>query len=171
MNSKGSQMLGKKIVILGAPMVGKTELIVSLSEVTGSSKPQAETTEVVRFVRLHVVEELREFRFITIQGPFLDREKVITDLLFGVDAVVYVIAPSPETGQERIFEELVSYAKNLGVAWEEVPWVFVLNKVDISEQSPMISKIPETLQGDIVHCIATTGYGVQNLWNRIQSLF
>ena len=90
--------------------------------------------------------------------------------LKNAEMVVYVVSTNDIGGpgfQEEKWDEYVTAAKELKATWTDVPWLFVLNKIDLKQGNPLIHRIPEEYRDQIIQTCATDGRGVDILWQRI----
>ncbi|NJL55951.1 GTPase domain-containing protein [bacterium] len=152
---------------MAPPMGGKTTLLQSLARMHKQSDFAVHVEETKRVVQLDVVLSQLSIRFITVQGSFLT-EEFFPELLIGARCLVFVVSASAgKQEQQRIFEQYVSYAVRVGAHWDNIPWIFVLNKVDLGNQNPLLQHIPTQFHDDIIHCSATLGIGIEQLWQKI----
>jgi 50S ribosomal subunit-associated GTPase HflX len=156
-----------KVAIAGAPRVGKTTLLHSLAKHAPNSDFTTQAEETKRIVHLDILSSQLPIRFMAAQGPFVGFEEVIPAILTDARIVVFVIAASQGREQQGPFEQYASFASDIGVHWNDVPWIFVLNKVDLGKRNPLLADIPAQFRNDIVQCVAREDKGIEQLWQQI----
>jgi GTPase SAR1 family protein len=160
-------MLNKKIAICGMPMVGKTTLLYRISELTGGQNLTTKASETARFVSLETTKGEMTLQFIALSGTFLYSKDVIPQVLKDASLIVYVISAPFRQQQRGFFDEYTKYATDLRVSWADVPWIFVLNKIDLSSDNSLLDGIPSKFHDKIIRCIATQGVGVGQVWHSL----
>ena len=103
-------------------------------------------------------------------GSIFYPEEMNRKALKNAEMVVYVVSTNDIGGpgfQEEKWDEYVTAAKELKATWTDVPWLFVLNKIDLKQGNPLIHRIPEEYRDQIIQTCATDGRGVDILWQRI----
>jgi hypothetical protein len=136
--------------------------------------------------RVNIEHLDKQVALITVSGTFhYTSSKIVPKLLSGARAVVYVCSALPptqpsgteekhdreESDRQRFFWELYTReAEKVRSSWHDIPWTIVLNKTDLGHRNPLSSDIPETLQTDVISCVATQTTGVTELWQRIIAL-
>jgi predicted GTPase len=156
-----------KIALGGAPMVGKTTILDCFAKRNQNSRFTIEFDETKRITQLDIELLRLHTCFITVSGAYVDTE-VIPRVFTSAMVVVYVVSASAGSEeQQRIFKQYVSDAMHVGAHWDDIPWIFVLNKVDLGNQNPLLSHIPAQFHNNIIHCSATQGIGIEQLWQKI----
>jgi predicted GTPase len=156
-----------KIALGGAPMVGKTTILDCFAKRNQNSRFTIEFDETKRITQLDIELLRLHTCFITVSGAYIDKE-VIPKVFTSAMVVVYVISASAGSEeQQRIFEQYVSDTLHVGTHWDDIPWIFVLNKVDLGDDNPLRQHIPIQFHDDIIHCSATQGIGIEQLWQKI----
>lgn len=156
-----------KIALAGAPMVGKTTILQCFATRTQHNHLTTACDETKRIVQLDMTLPRLQIHFITASGAFVNPDAVIPRILTGVGAVVFVVAASGGSEQQRVLAQYAAYAASVGTHWSDIPWMFVLNKVDLSHQNPLLAHIPPQFHGDIIRCVAREDNGVEQLWQKI----
>ncbi len=165
-------MPSRKIVFCGAPLAGKTTLLLAISEMTGSKRIQTMLGKTEHITALEVALDEESIVCVTISGVFFNPEQngVLNKLLRKADMVVYVCDTVPPINAEPFYFHLYSReAARLLVSWNEIPWMFVLNKVDRSNDNPLRRFIPSQFHDQIVKCVANRGENVREIWQQIVS--
>ncbi len=104
----------------------------------------------------------------------LFKEPVIRTVLDGATMICYVVATA-EGGPDQQFQEPYFHAymdelRANGLTWTDVPWIWVLNKVDFGLTNPLEQEIPEGQRSGVIHTVAIDGTGIDALWERIVRL-
>jgi len=171
--SKGTLLMNfNKIVFCGAPLAGKTALLRAIAQVTNSDRIRTRFGEAENVTKLEVSVNNRELICVTISGVFYRHKQtgVLTELIKQADMIVYVCSTIPPKNAEPFYFNLYSNeAAHLHVSWNEIPWMFVLNKVDLSSENPLIGFIPPQFHNQIMKCAANQGRNVPDLWQKIVS--
>ncbi len=100
-------------------------------------------------------------------------DEMYTPLLFDADVVLYVIASGLDRSDSQLkwFQRYQSATQRLQKGWVDIPWIFILNKVDISTENPLVTHLPVQDTDEILHTIGVgDGFNIDRLWNRILHL-
>lgn len=54
-----------------------------------------------------------------------------------------------------------------GPIGNDVPWLFVLNKLDLVDQNPLLEHVLPHFHDTIIRCVATKDQEIDVLWQRI----
>lgn len=156
-----------KVTLAGAPRVGKTTLLHCFAKYAPNSNLTTQVDETKRIVHLNTSLTHVHIHFMTAQGPFWGIEAVAPALFTNTRVVLFVISASQGKEQQRPLEQYVSHATHVGADWNNIPWFFVLNKIDLYKRNPLHSHIPPHCRNDIVRCVATECIGVEQIWQKI----
>jgi GTPase SAR1 family protein len=153
------------IGLCGAPKVGKTETLERLCSLLGvSTQSSHEIKPPDRIISLAA----SDVEIHTAPGVLIYRDAAMKKVVSKVDAIIYVISADPcRTDQEGLFQRDIRMAKRLKKTWNDVPWLFVLNKTDLGNDHSIISELPAELRQSMVRTVALTGEGIDQLWQRI----
>ena len=102
-----------------------------------------------------------------LMNPF---DEIYTPLLSDADVVLYVIASGLDRSDPQLkwFQRYQSATQRLQKGWVDIPWIFILNKVDISTENPLGTYLPVQGENEILHTIGVgDGSNIDKLWNRI----
>lgn len=164
----------KKILIAGAPFVGKFSLMKELVAIKGRDVYEIKKKELfdpdcIWHVKFDVLFE--EIIFITSSGPLFDREKVWSNLLIQADMVLYMFSGNPSSfnDDQYYFEFLSKKAKELRKNPENLPWIVVLNKVDISKGNVIARDFAERFETKIFDtvCLSSSRFGVEEVFEYV----
>ena len=156
-----------KIALAGAPKVGKNTLLRGMAHRSLQSQLTIDMDETKRILRLDMALLEQHLSVMTASGPFIN-DTVIPTVLTDASVVVYVVSAFACSNMQRPdFEEYIQCAAQVGVHWNDVPWLFVLNKLDLVDQNPLLEHIPAHFHESIVRCVAIKDHGVDELWQRI----
>ncbi len=175
----------RTVAICGAPLVGKRQILNRLAEATDCSHfNQEERYSGERILRLRIVrEELVRSRIATISrelpveelevrlasGHLFFREPVIRTVLGDVATICYVAA-TEEAGPDHDFQKdyFQTYLDTIrDTLSPEIPWIWVLNKVDFGLTNPLEQEIPQRQRSEVIHTVAVKGTGIGLLWEKI----
>lgn len=176
----------RRIAVCGAPTVGKATLLSSLIDLTGAEIPIRRSSELETIVRVDIKEPTRQTTLMTISGNFFySQSTVLPWLVTGVHAIVYVSSVIPplldqawylgagddEAARQTMFWDIYTkHAAAVGSFWTSIPWIFVLNKIDVGAQNPLLARIPSAFHDTILPCSAMTHRGIPELWERLRIL-
>lgn len=176
----------QRVAVCGAPLTGKTTILMALGQITDAGRIQRSFSDTENLARLDVNYYDKQVAFITISGNFnYASSKVIPKILSGASAVVYVCSALPnaqqpfleqkrlseESDRQRLFWNMYTQeADRVGASWINIPWVFVLNKVDLGNRNPLSQEIPEALLSETLSCIATKNQGIAQLSEKVGQL-
>lgn len=176
----------QRVAVCGAPLTGKTTILMALGQISGTDKIQRSFSETENLARLDVDLNGKQVTFITISGNFNHTSsKVVSKILSGASLVIYVFSALTtvqqsfkeqkreieEINRQRLFWGLYTQEADLvGASWRTTPWVFVLNKVDLGTRNPLSQEIPESLQYETFSCIATQNHGIAQLSEKVGQL-
>lgn len=113
-------------------------------------------------------EHLLQFQWVG--GAILYTEVMHRRALERAELVVYVTSAVPICDPECQVEAWDGYlaaATELKKTWNDVPWLFVLNKIDRGSTNFLLHRIPEAYRDQIIQTCAKDGRGVDILWQRI----
>ena len=159
-----------KIALAGAPMVGKTTLMHNFARRSPQSQLTIDMDETKRILHLDNAFSRQNLSIVTASGPFIN-DTVIPTVLTNATVVVYVISAFACINlQLPNFKEYVTCAAQVGAHWDDIPWLFVLNKVDIKDQNPLLEYIPPHFHDTIIRCVAVEDKGVDELWQQLLTL-
>ncbi|MEM8532634.1 MAG: GTPase domain-containing protein [Chloroflexota bacterium] len=154
----------RKIALAGAPMVGKTMLLYGLKRRNPQHQLTVDADETKRITSLDIALPQRHIQVMTASGAFVN-DTVIPTVLTNATVVVYVISAFACINlQLPDFKEYVTCAAQVGTHWDDIPWLFVLNKVDLTDQNPLLEYIPPHFHDTIIRCVAVEDKGVDELW-------
>lgn len=165
-------MQWKKIAVCGTPLAGKTTLLYQFAQHTNSKHIQTSQQRWEKKTRLKVPTNEGCIVFSTLTGLFNpERRNLVSELMVGISVVIYVSSTvPPQQSEEMYFRLYTEEATRKRVSWTEIPWIFVLNKVDLGDYNPLLLHIPVQFHDDIIHCSATQGIGIDQLWQRIRAV-
>ena len=156
-----------KIAFAGAPCVGKTTLLYSLERHNPQRQRTVDADETKRIIHIDIPMSQRHLCIAYASGAFFNNT-VIPTVLTGATMVVYVVSTGIHPNIQRgFFDEYVACASQVGVHWNNVPWLFVLNTVEPLWENPLQDQIPPHFHDTIIHCGAIKEQGVDKLWQRI----
>ena len=156
-----------KIAFAGAPCVGKTTLLYGLERRNPQAQRMVDADETKRIIHIDIPLSQRHFCIAYASGAFVN-DTVIPTVLTGATMVVYVVSTGIHPNIQRgSFDEYVACASQVGVHWDNVPWLFVLNTVEPLLENPLQERIPSSFQNTIIHCIAIKDKGIDTLWQQI----
>ncbi len=180
------------VSICGAPLVGKWQILDKLARAV-DCRPIAQRNlgkPGVNLVRLHVSRDkldrsrkatlsswetpVAEIQLRLTSGAMFYREPAIEGVLMGASIVCYVVA-SEEGGPNREFQEdyfnsYMDILREKNLTWDDVPWFWILNKVDLGSTNPLKHEIPREQQARIIPTVAIKATGVDLVWKRILNL-
>jgi predicted GTPase len=157
-----------KIALVGRPLAGKTTILQCFARRTHNSHFTTEFDETKRIAQLDIALHGLSLHFVTISGAFVPSEDIIPKILTGASVIVFVISVSgAKEEQQHFFKQYVSHASCVDAHWNDIPWIFVLNKVDLGKRNPLLADIPAQFHNDIVHCVAREDKGIEQLWQQI----
>ncbi len=163
--------------ICGAPLSGKATLLRAMSKRLNAGAPREALDDTGRLRSFEATSRERRWRFICTTGHIFYERAMIHRILDEVQVVCYVfastgaaadVAEEDEQYQLERFYAHESEAQELGRHWTDVPWVFVLNKIDYGAKNPFLNVIPAHLRGNLTKTSAIKGKGVKALLGRIQ---
>jgi hypothetical protein len=170
-------MRSKVIAICGAPYVGKSTIMGAIGKYIGQPNLLLQASETEPNARLDVTYDSINLQFTTRSGAYLYPDVMIPQILARAEVVIYVLEPCLPNGNslnfthdyyEKYFDHFVYHAQKLHALWTDIPWIVVLNKIDLARNPPPgISLFPETLSSEIVGCAAAKDIGIPNLWSKL----
>jgi Fe2+ transport system protein B len=176
----------QRIALCGAPLTGKTTLLAALGRRMGTEQILRSFGATENLSRVDIRYQGKQAALITVSGTFHHTSStVLPTILSGVRAVVYVCAAratvhAPGSAEHHDREEAhrqhffwdvyTREAEKVGSSWRSIPWIIVLNKIDLGRRNPLSEHIPESLQTDLLSCSATHGEGVAQLCKKVISL-
>ncbi|KPL90926.1 Rab family GTPase [Herpetosiphon geysericola] len=178
-------MIRRRIAVCGAPVVGKTTLLSAFCEHSATDEFYAKSSETERLVWMTNRNADSARTLMAASGSVLAANNLLPWLMRNVHAIVYVIgaiepnfeatyglgAVQAECERQQHFWNLyTSHALAVGSRWSQIPWVFVLNKIDLGSYNPLLEYIPTDLASQIYLCSAVTKQGLAQLWDRILEL-
>ncbi|MEM8532676.1 MAG: hypothetical protein AAGF95_17660 [Chloroflexota bacterium] len=156
-----------KIALAGAPMVGKTTLLYRLERRAPTSQLTVDADETKRIVHVTMAFPQQHLSIMAASGAFVN-DTVIPTVLTAATMVVYVISTGVHLNTQRLFfDRYVTCAAQVGVHWNDVPWLFVLNIVEPLVENPLLDQIPPSFHDTIMRCVAITEQGVDDIWQRM----
>lgn len=159
-----------KIALAGSTMAGKTMLLYGLKRRNPQHQITVDADETKRITSLDIALPQRHIQVMTASGAFVN-DTVIPTVLTSATVVVYVISASAcIKPQLSSFKEYVTCAVRVGSHWDDIPWLFVLNKVDLTDQNPLLEYIPSHFHNKIIRCVAVKDKGVDELWRQLLTL-
>jgi hypothetical protein len=177
----------QRVAICGAPLTGKTTILTALGRSVGADPIRRSFGDTENIARLDMDYYGKQVAFITISGNFNHTtSKIVAKILSGVHIVIYVCSALPniersssekkyaleETDRQKLFWRLYTQeAEQVGASWRTIPWIFVLNKVDVGNRNPLSQEIPEALQSEMISCIATQNAGILPLFEKVAQFF
>jgi hypothetical protein len=164
-------MTYKTIGVCGAPYAGKTRTMFAIGKLTGS-RPKVLTKELDRILQLTVKADNYEVNFYWAGGVIWYKDQVANNILSKSDAVIYLISSEPQAAQlqNEFFELYGNTASKLRKSWKEIPWIWVLNKIDLGKDIPSAIDIPVELKKTAIPTVAENHIGVDILWQRVLDL-
>ena len=139
------------VVLVGAPNVGKSSIVRSVSSGTPEVNDYPFTTRGVTIG--HIVDTNRDIRFQVMDTPgLLDRpadernemEKLtFASLLHLPTAVIYVIDPSGLSGEKSTLQSQLNVRNILKQRFPKRPWIDVVSKGDLDLDSNILKLLPE----------------------------
>jgi GTPase SAR1 family protein len=126
------------IGVIGAPMVGKTSILSNMKGniQSGSLYRQDIGNFGHSMVHLDGYINNKKIHFVTNPGPGLSEHLRILQILIQADIILYVYSMDSrkETDQFDYFNrQIIPYIYTLKKTWENVPWVLILNKIDLAD--------------------------------------
>ncbi len=179
----------RSLAICGAPLVGKRQILNRLAKAADCPHlSEEEQYSGERILRLRIVrEELGRSRRATLasrelpveelevrlaSGHMFFKDQVIRTVLSDDVAMICYVVATEEAGpgwefQEPYFRSYMDVLRENSLTWDDVPWIWILNKVDFGSTNPLEPEIPEGRRPEVIHTVAVEGTGVDILWNRI----
>ena len=156
-----------KIALVGAPVVGKSTLLYRLERRAPESQRMVDADETKRIVHVMMAFPQQNLSIMAASGAFVN-DTVIPTVLTDATMVVYVISTGVHLNTQRLFfDRYVTCAAQIGVHWDDVPWLFVLNIVEPLVENPLHNHIPPSFHDTIMRCVAITGKGIDDIWQRM----
>jgi hypothetical protein len=163
------------ISLCGPPASGKRTILDQIAHHTLSLSHIYESQDLVgkRFINI----TYRNY-IIHIQSFIGIPENVIRESFYHTDAVIYVLNAnwthdwvSPMAKAEgMLFKRYLDTAKSVKKTHRDIPWIFILNKLDIAPTSTILHQLPVHVAAQAVQCVAREGKGIPELWLRITQL-
>lgn len=175
----------RRIMICGAPRAGKTTIVSGLGNYANAEPMLRSFSTKENLARIDVSLSNVQLALITISGSFNYLEsQTAPKLLAGASAIIYVCSAvkeslhsEPSSGhnfdnlKQLFFWDLyVQHAKQVESSWINIPWIFVLNKIDLGTVNPLSGVIPKMFQSEIIPTSATQGQGISDLFQKIANL-
>lgn len=153
-----------KVAICGAPKVGKMETLLALKKQLAASALQVQALP-DRFAELRVDSCSPALTFVTSPGSIFFRERMRALVLERAHAVVFIYSAAAGDAHDSVedFHGWIQEAERLGKSWDNVPWLFVRNMLDIGQFDPLSGVIPNALNVNRLELIATQGQGIREL--------
>lgn len=160
------------IGILGAPISGKCTILRCLAQSFGV-KDTLFFFEGLDPISTAVLPFASPLTIYAPCGVSWHKEKVTNWILEQASVVVYVIAAiCPDSAEltETYFALHQKLAVNHKKHWHQVPWVTVINKIDLGGYIPTSLNYPNVLEKEAIRTNALTGEGVDLLIERFSQL-
>ncbi len=176
----------RTVAICGAPLVGKRQILNRIAEAADCHNiSEEERCSGERIVRLQVMREelarshkatlsslelpVEELELRLASGHMFFKEPVIRAVLCGASMICYVAEPD-ETGPYKAIQEEYFQAYLDAIQEDlspEIPWIWVLNKVDLGSTNPLEQAIPRKQLAGVIRTDAVKGTGIGLLWEKI----
>jgi len=157
------------ISICGPAVAGKHHLLYQIGIQEGNIRPFVNLLKSDRYATLNLVHWNPAILLIAPTGAVLYREIMARFVLDASQCVVFV-TPAREITEEdeNSFNYYCEVAFTLKKSWLQIPWILVLNKVDLGNYNTLLERFPAELQSNVVRTNALTGLGVPKLIENIK---
>jgi hypothetical protein len=173
-------MINIKVAVCGAYYAGRHAMLDSVAKHIQSDKGVfSYISEYIPYLSLEGQYESYKLSFHAIDGNVLQRSKAIPQIFKGSNIIVYIISTilhdkyfiPTEEQQIDSLRLYISLAKENNVFMPKVPWVWVINKIDLTSNFPLGNLLPQNLKDSSIRCNFINDIGTQELINTITSKF
>lgn len=128
------------IAIIGAPMVGKTSIMLNLQKRIRAQGPIREEVGHMRYNLLHLYGQIaaKPIHISTNAGPALYEHMRLLPILAQADLIIYVYSMDHKIQKHQLAylnTICLPYLHQLKKTWNSIPWILVLNKLDRYKQA------------------------------------
>ncbi|MEW6303278.1 MAG: GTPase domain-containing protein [Verrucomicrobiota bacterium] len=158
------------VCVFGVPTSGKTTILEYVQKNTAVLQRITRTETIDCVLTLRTEIQSKHYKFVTVAGAVFRPEESISEALRCADIIIYLIDALDlweRDYQAAELEEFTRKAESFGKGWEDVPWIFALNKIDHARTNPIVMKIPRTFRDKVVEISALHGTGMQKLMEQI----
>ncbi len=72
--------------------------------------------------------------------------------------------------QKDYFNSYMDALRGRNLTSRDIPWIWILNKVDFGPTNPLAQQIPQEQRGEVIPTIAIGPKGIDLVWKRIVGL-
>jgi nucleolar GTP-binding protein len=162
------------VVLVGAPNVGKSSIVRSISTGTPEVNNYPFTTRGVTIG--HIVDQSRKLRFQVMDTPGLldrpaDERNEMEKLTFASlahlpTAVIFVLDPSGLSGEKSTVNAQMNVRKTLRERFPKRPWLDVVSKADLDVSEEILNMMP----ANYLHVSIESGHNVELLQEEIEEV-
>lgn len=162
------------ILFCGMPLSGKQETIKAISRLTSTNKIAYSEYRLAQIVSLEIHVNSKRIKLLGTTGAVFYKSEVYKELVSKADAICYLFSVDLTRAsyeyQVDVFKEYIAVAQDLGKSWNQIPWVFLLTKVDLEPHNLFPVYVKSLAGSDFLKIAPIKNIGISDLWDKLMNL-